>query len=54
MAYQCRQREILEKRRRKLMCGGNKFVPLLSKVYRRMEEEYVAHPYRGKARPTNY
>ena len=27
---------------------GNKFAPLLSKVYRRIGEEYVACPYEGK------
>ena len=44
MVYHCRQREILEERRRKLVCEGNKFTPLLSKVCRRMERGYVDTP----------
>ena len=52
MACHCRQKEILEERRRKLMGGSNKFAPLLSKVCRRMEGGNVARPYKGKAQPT--
>jgi len=37
MTYQCQKREIVEKRRRKSESGGNRFVPLQSKVNRRME-----------------
>ena len=51
-AHHCRQKEILEERRRKLIEGDNKFVPLLSKVCRRMEEEYAVCPHKGKAQPT--
>jgi len=50
MVYQCRQREILEERRRKSMY--NKFVPLLSKVCKRMEERNTAYLYKRKAQPT--
>ena len=39
-------------RRKKLVGRGNMFVPLLSKVCRRMEEGNAAHPYKGKAQPT--
>ena len=39
MARHCRQKEILEERRRKSVGGGNKFAPLLSKMCRRIEEE---------------
>jgi len=52
MAYQCRQQEILEERRKKSISGDNKFVPLLSKVYRRMEGEFAVCPEGGKAQPT--
>jgi len=52
MAHHCRQKEILEERRRKSMCGGNKFTPLLSKVCRRMEERNVAYPHERKAQST--
>jgi len=52
MAYQCRRKEIMEERRRKLSGRGNKFAPLQSKVYRRIEKGYVAHLYKGKAQPT--
>jgi len=34
------------------LCGGNKFMPLLSKVCRRMEGGHAACPYEGKAQPT--
>jgi len=37
LAHHCRQKEILAERRRKSEGGDNKFVPLLSKVCRRME-----------------
>jgi len=43
LACYCRQKEILEERKGKLMGGGNKFAPLLSKMYRRMEEGNAAH-----------
>ena len=52
MARHYRQREILAERRRKSESRGNKFVPLLSKVYRRMEGEIMARPYEGKVQPT--
>jgi len=52
MAYQCRQKEILEERRRKSMYRANKFVPLLSKVCKRMEERNTAYLYERKAQPT--
>ena len=52
MACHCKQKEILEERRRKLEGEDNKFVPLLSKVYRRMEGGVAARPYEGKAQPT--
>jgi len=52
MAYQCRQKKILEERRRKLHDGGNKFVLLLSKVYRRIEGKYTACPVEGKVQLT--
>ena len=52
MACHCRQKEILAERRKKAEGGGNKFVPLLSKVCRRMEGGIVARPYEGKAQPT--
>jgi len=52
LACHCRQKEILEKRRRKSVGGGNKFAPLLSKVCRRIEEGNAACPYEGKAQPT--
>ena len=48
LACHCRQKEILEKRRRKLVGGDNKFAPLLSKVCRRMEERNAVRPYEGK------
>ena len=54
LARHCRQKEILEERRRKSEGGGNKFAPLLSKVCRRMEERSAARPYEGKAQPTRY
>jgi len=44
MAYQCRKKEILEERRKKLSGRGNKFALLLSKVCRRMEGGNVACP----------
>jgi len=52
LARHCRQKEILEKRRRKSVDGGNKFTPLLSKVYRRMEGGNAARPYKGETQPT--
>jgi len=52
LACHCRQKEILEERKRKSMGGGNKFAPLLSKVCRRMEEGNAVRPYEGKAQPT--
>jgi len=52
LARHCRQKEILAERRRKLESRGNKFAPLLSKVYRRMEGEIAACPYEGKVQPT--
>ena len=52
LARHCRQKEILAERRRKSEGGGNKFVPLLSKVCRRMEGGIAARPYEGKAQPT--
>ena len=52
MACNCRQKGILEERRRKPVEGGNKFAPLLSKVCRRMEGEIAARPYEGKVQPT--
>jgi len=48
----CRQKEILEERRRKSVGGSNKFAPLLSKVYRRMEGGNTACSYEGKAQST--
>jgi len=52
LACHCRQKEILAERRRKSEGRGNKFVPLLSKVCRRMEGGVAAHPYEEKAQPT--
>jgi len=52
LARHCRQKEILAERRRKLEGRDNKFVPLLSKVCRRMERGIAACPYEGKAQPT--
>ena len=52
MACHCRQREILAERRKKSEGRSNKFVPLLSKVYRKMEGGIAACPYEGKAQPT--
>jgi len=52
MAHHCRQREILEERRRKSMGESNRFMPLLSKMCRRMEGGYVVRPYEGKTQPT--
>ena len=52
MACHCRQKEILEERRRKSVGGGNKFAPLLSKVCRRMKGGDAACPYEGKVQPT--
>ena len=52
MACHCRQKEILAERKRKSEGGGNKFAPLLSKVYRRMEGGIVARPYEGKVQLT--
>jgi len=49
LARHCRQKEILEERRRKLVGGGNKFAPLLSKVCRRMEGGITARSYEGTA-----
>jgi len=54
LARHCRQKEILEERRRKLVDGGNKFAPLLSKVCRRIKGENVTCPYKGKVQPTRY
>jgi len=45
MAHHCRRKEIEEQRRKKLVCRGNKFAPLQSKVYRKME---AVHPGEGK------
>ena len=52
MACHCRQKEILAERRRKSVGRGNKFMPLLSKVCRRMEGGKAARPYKGEAQPT--
>ena len=52
MACHCRQKEILEERRRKSVGRGNKFMPLLSKVCRRMEGGEAACPYKRKAQPS--
>ena len=52
MACHCRQREILAERRRKSESRDNKFAPLLSKVYRRIEGGIAVRPYEGKAQPT--
>jgi len=52
LARYCRQKEILEERRRKSVGGGNKFAPLLSKVCRRIEEGNAAYPYERKMQPT--
>jgi len=52
LACHCRQKEILEERKRKSAGGGNKFAPLLSKECRRMEGGIVACPYEGKAQST--
>jgi len=52
LAHHCRQKEILAERRRKSEGGGNKFVPLLSKVCRRIEGGIAACLYEGKAQPT--
>jgi len=52
LACHCRQKEILAERRRKSEGRGNKFMPLLSKVCRRMEGGDMVCPYEGKAQPT--
>jgi len=52
LAYHCRHKEILAERWRKSGGGGNKFMPLLSKVYRRMEGGDASCPYKRKAQPT--
>jgi len=52
LARHCRQKEILAERKRKLEGRGNKFMPLLSKVCRRMEGGIAVCPYEGKAQPT--
>ena len=52
MARHCRQKEILAERQRKSEGGGNKFVPLLSKVCRRMEGGIAARPNEGKVQST--
>ena len=52
MAYHCRHKEILAERWRKSGGGGNKFMPLLSKVYRRREGGDASCPYKRKAQPT--
>ena len=54
MACHYRQKEILVERRRKLggESRGNEFIPLLSKVCRRIERGDVACPYEGKVQPT--
>jgi len=44
MAYQCRKKEIAKEGKRKSMCEGNRFVPLQSRICRKME---AAHPYEG-------
>jgi len=54
MAYQCKKKKILEERKKKLTCRGNIFALLLSKVYRRMEREYMMHPIEGEAQPVRY
>ena len=54
MAYQCKRKETMEERRRKLSGRGNKFMPLQSKVCRRMEGGYTVCPYKGKVQPTRY
>ena len=41
----------MEERRRKLSSKGNKFVPLLTKVCRRLERGHAVHPVQGKAQP---
>jgi len=51
LARHCRQKEILEERRRKSVGGDNKFAPLLNKVCRRMKGEIVARLYEGKVQP---
>ena len=51
MARHCRQKEILAERKRKSEGGSNKFMPLLSKMCRRMEEGNAACPYERKAQP---
>ena len=52
MACYCRQKEILAEKRRKSEGESNRFMPLLSKVYRRMEEGNAACPYKRKVQPT--
>ena len=52
MVRHCRQKEILAERKRKSVGEGNKFTPLLSKVYRRMEGGEAACPYEGEVQPT--
>ena len=42
----------MEERKRKSMCRSNKFVPLLSKVCKRMEGGNMVCLYKGKAQPT--
>ena len=52
MVYQYKQKEILEERKKKSVCKGNKSALLLSKMYRRIERKNVTCPYKKKAQPT--
>ena len=48
MVYQYKQKEILEERKKKSVCKGNKSALLLSKMYRRIERKNVTCPYKKK------
>jgi len=45
MVHYCRQKKIMEERRRKSNGKGNKFVLLLSKVCKRIEKGIAVHCY---------
>ena len=53
IACYCRK-EIMEERRKKLLCEVNRLVPLESRVCRRMEAGNVVHPFKGEVQPTKY
>jgi len=54
MTYQCRKKEIIKEKKRKLYAEDNKFALLLNKVCRRIEEKYIACSVKEEVQPRKH